>query len=332
MAQWRRFERQAAAREYWEIRQDGIRCFIKWGSDRDRVPGKASTTVLDDEERARRHAARKINDRLRKGFTEVAPPPCDQAEAAARTPVLEVLAGATRPQAPTAPVAPIAPVAACLPVVGFDEVCRRAHTPHHPRGFYEYIVLREGGLGAVRFAVRAGSHEDGVVAAFLEFLCARRDLAFDGRSHHKVPLPSPVGHFGHALFCSPALGRACAAHPAVAGRVATAFPVFDCEIGDQDSEVLVDARLHGHAALPSSDWGRSAQPVVDLRFDVHPSPYRRTLKFKVYRPADLQRLLDALPQASPESWLEVRSFRGEIMRCEPASVMPLAEVLAFLGS
>ncbi|WP_255310690.1 WGR domain-containing protein [Streptomyces viridosporus] len=272
MTRWRRFERQAAPLEYWEIRQEGIRCFLRWGSDR--TPGRASTTVLDDEEQARRHAVRKINDRLRKDFTEVEPP-CAPAEAEAGTPVLDVIARAFGPHAPAPQY---------LPVDGFDQVYCRTHAAGHPMGFHEYYVLRDHGRSAVRFTVRAGSHQAGVVASFLEFLCSRRDLAFDGRSHHKVPLPSLVGSFGHALFCSPALGRACAAYPAAAARVATAFPVFDCEIGDEDAEVLVDARIHGHAALPHSHWGRSPQPVVDLRFDVQPSTYRRTQTFKVYRP------------------------------------------------
>ncbi|MFC3578440.1 WGR domain-containing protein [Streptomyces yaanensis] len=318
MSGWRRFERQGATLEYWEIRQEGIRCFIRWGSDP--APGKASTSVLDDEERARCHAARKINDRLRKGFAEV-DPPRDPAEADVGTPVLDVITRATGPHSP---------IPQYLPVDGFDQVYRRTHASDHPMGFYEYYVLRDNGRGAVRFTVRAGSHKADTVASFLEFLCSRRDLAFDGRSHHKLPLPSPVGSFDHALFCSPALGRACAAYPAAAARVATAFPVFNCEIGDEDAEVLVDARIHGHGALPYSDWGRRPQPVVDLRFDVQPSFYRRTQTFKVYRPADLQKLMDVLSQASPQSWVEVRSFRGETTRLAPGTLPHFADLLSFL--
>ncbi|WP_316528274.1 WGR domain-containing protein [Kitasatospora brasiliensis] len=316
MTGWRRFERQGAAGPgYWEIRREGIRCHIRWGSDR--ASCKASTTTLDDEEQARRHAARKIAERLRKGFTEVEPP-ADPASAEAAAPVLDIVAKTARHQ----------------PVDGFDEVYRSAQTPRHPRGFYEYYVLREQGRSAIRFAVRADSHQDGPVAAFLEFLCARRDLAFDGRSHHKVRLPNPVGPFDHALFCSPALGRACAAYPAAAARVATAFPVSDCEIGDEDPEVLVDARIHGRAGLPHSDWGRSPHPVVDLRFDIEPSHYRPSSpsrKFRVYRPDDLRALLDALAQASPRSWLEVRNFRCETMRLEAGTAVSFADVSSFLG-
>ncbi|MEU6371208.1 WGR domain-containing protein [Streptomyces sp. NPDC046931] len=318
MTRWRRFERQEATLQYWEIRQEGIRCFLRWGSDR--TPGKASTTILDDEEQARRHAVRKINERLRKGFTEVEPP-CDPAEAETGAPVLDVL---------TRAASTYAPVPEFLPVDGFDQVFRCARTPDHPMGFFEYYVLREQGHSAVRFAVRAGSHQDAVVAGFLDFLCSRRDLAFEGRSHHKVALPSPVGSFDHALFCSPALGRACAAYPAAAARVATAFPIFNCEIGDEDPEVLIDARIHGHASLPYSDWGRAPYPAVDLRFDIQPSFYRPSPKFKIYRPSDVQKLLDVLPTASPQSWLEVRSFRGETTRLKPDTTMSFADVMSLL--
>ncbi|MEU8515913.1 hypothetical protein AB0C76_30685 [Kitasatospora sp. NPDC048722] len=143
-------------------------------------------------------------------------------------------------------------------------------------------------------------------------------------------MPDPVGSFDHALFCSPALGRACAAHPEVAARVATAFPVFDCEIGDEDPEVLVDARIHGHASLPHSDWGRAPYPAVDLRFDIRPSHYRPAPTFKVHRSADLQELLDVLAEASPQSWLDVRNFRGETTRLQPGATVSCAEVLSFL--
>ncbi|MCK7622579.1 hypothetical protein MUU72_05570 [Streptomyces sp. RS10V-4] len=89
--------------------------------------------------------------------------------------------------------------------------------------------------------------------------------------------------------------------------------------------------IHGRVALSSSDWDRAPQPVTDLRFDIQPSPYRRTQTFTVYRPADLRKLMDALAQASPQSWLEVRSHRGALLRLEPGSRVPFAEVLSFLG-
>ncbi|WP_405009045.1 hypothetical protein [Kitasatospora sp. NBC_01539] len=319
MTGWRRFELpHGPGSGYREIRQEGIRCFLRWGAAT--TGGKGSTSTLDDERHARRHASRKVDAWLRKGFVEV-DRPADPAELDRQTPVLDVIRAGARPHAP---------VPAYLPVDGFDETYHRSHAPDHPRGFHEYFVLRDEGRGAVRFTVREQCHDPAAVSSFLAFLADRRDLPFDGRSHHKVPLPEPVGPFGHALFCSPALGRSCVAYPAVAARVATAFPIFDCEIGDADPEVLVDARIHGHGALPHSGWSRQPHPVVDLRFDVQPSFYRRTPTFKVFGSADLRMLLDVLPAAAAQSWLEARSFRGETRRFTPGTAAPFAEVSAFL--
>ncbi|MDX3074055.1 WGR domain-containing protein [Streptomyces sp. MI02-7b] len=316
---WRRFELlQGAETEYREIRQEGIRCFLRWGGTG--TSGKAGTSTLDDEQHAGRHASRKINEWLRKGFTEVARP-FDVAELDQQTRVLDVIKSSSRSHAP---------VPEYLPIDGFEETYHRSHAPGHPMGFHEYFVLRDQGRSAVRFTVRGQCHDPATVSSFLAVLCTRRDLPFGGQSHHKVPLSSPVGPFTHALFCAPALGQACIAYPAIAARVATAFPIFDCEIGDADTEVLVDARIRGHGALPCSDWSRPPQPVVDLRFDVQPSNYRRTQTFKVFGFADLKALLDVLPTAAAQSWLEVRSFRGETRRFTPGTTTPFSEVTSFL--
>ncbi|MFF7209526.1 WGR domain-containing protein [Streptomyces sp. NPDC008238] len=319
MTGWRRFESAGeGSPEYREIRQEGIRCFLRWGPVGG--TGKSSTSTLVDEEHARRHAARKAAEWLRKGFAEV-DPPHDEAGPDPEAKVLDVLRAGRRPHAPASEY---------LPVEGFEEVYRHVIGAGRPVGFHEYVVLRDDGRGAVRFTVRPDRSDAAAVTAFLHVVAARRDLAFGGRSHHKVPLPEPVGGFTHALFCAPALGRGCAAYPAVADRVAAAFPVFDCEIGDEDPEVLVDARIHGHGSLPYADWARRPHPVVDLRFDVRPSPYRPVRTFKVFGTADLDALLAALPGADPGSRLDVRSFRGEIRSLTPAEVPPPAEVRAFL--
>ncbi|MDX2847065.1 WGR domain-containing protein [Streptomyces sp. PA03-3a] len=319
MTRWRRFESPGTGKpEYREIRQEGIRCFLRWGQVGGR--GKGSTSTLNDEEHARRHAARKIGEWLRKGFTEV-DPPHDEAGPDPEAKVLDVLRAGARPHAPASEY---------LPVEGFEEVYRHVIAPGRPGGFHEYVVLRDDGRSAVRFTVRADRSDAAAVSAFLGFVSTRRDLAFDGSSHHKVPLPEPVGAFTHALLCAPALGQGCVAYPAIADRVAAAFPVFDCEIGDADPEVLVDARIHGHGSLPHADWARAPQPVVDLRFDVRPSPYRGTRTFKVFGTADLEALMAALPGADPASWLDVRSFRGEIRSLTPAEVPSLAEMRSFL--
>ncbi|MGW0604968.1 hypothetical protein [Streptomyces sp. NPDC002640] len=213
-----------------------------------------------------------------------------------------------------------------LPVDGFEAIHRRRPATAGPRaGFHEYLVLGDGGRRAVRFAVGAASHDPEAVAAFLAFLDTRRDLPFDGGSHHKVRLPSPVGRFTHALFRSPALAGSGHA------RVASAHPVFDFEIGDADTEVLVDARTTGHGAIRLGDWDREPRPVVDLRYAVEPSFHRPARKkFLVFRTDDLRSLLAALPDATRESWLEVRSYRGETRRLTPGTAPSYEALLPFL--
>ncbi|MFF9221885.1 hypothetical protein [Streptomyces viridosporus] len=40
--------------------------------------------------------------------------------------------------------------------------------------------------------------------------------------------------------------------------------------------------------------------------------------------------MDVLPQASPQSWVEVRSFRGETTRLAPGTTWSFADMLSFL--
>jgi predicted DNA-binding WGR domain protein len=308
MAQWRRFERtEGGTDEFWQIRQEGIRCFIRWGQAGSR-PGGSTTVTMLDEDHAQRHVAKKIKERIGKGFVEVAgaPGPTGTPDALVVATIADAgdkpAHGLTRPE--------------YLPVDGFpDVVCHAYVYPKSPgTGFYHYLVLRDEGRSAVGFNVRESSHRLDVVAAFLELVVPNRDLPFDGRSHHKLALPLPVGPFSHALLCSPALGRAAIAYPPIAPRVATAFPIYDCEIGDNDPEVLLDARIHGHGSLPYSDWARQSHPVVDLRFDIQARRHERDKTFKVYQPSRLQQLLHSLGDATPDSWLEIRSFRGDVKR------------------
>ncbi|RAY15394.1 hypothetical protein DPM19_11905 [Actinomadura craniellae] len=211
------------------------------------------------------------------------------------------------------------------PVRGFDGIWHRQQAPGHPRSFREYLVLRDEGRSAVWFSVRDSSFDLLTVTAFLEFLGEHRDLAFDGLSHHKEPLPRPVGRFGHALFCSPSLGGTHRAYPEIENSVAKAFPVFDCEIGDADTEAFVDARLRGTAPLPYSDWDRAPHPVIDLRYEIGEC-HQRT--FKAVSRQRLDRVLDMPADAGPDAWLELRSFRGDLRRATPDR--PIEDVDAFL--
>ncbi len=308
MAHWRRFERtQDGTNEFWQIRQEGIRCFIGWGQAGSRRGGSTTVTMLD-EDHAQRHVAKKIKERIGRGFVEVAGPP-EPPDAP------DALVVATIADAGDKPAHGL-PRPEYLPVDGFpDVVCHARIYPQSANiGFYHYLVLRDEGRSALGFNVRESSHHSDAVAAFLELVVTIGDLAFDGRSHHKLALPLPAGPFSHALLCSPALGQAATAYPAIASRVATAFPIYDCEIGDTDSEVLVDARIHGHGSLPYSDWDREPHPVVDLRFDIQARRHERDKTFKVYQPSRLHQLLHSLGDATPDSWLEIRSFRADVKR------------------
>lgn len=321
MTHWRRFERSDApgAVEFREIRREGIRCHLRWSVGKDKV--HASTSAFDDEEHARRSEARKAAEWIRKGFIEVELVP-DDASADTNSMVLDVIKSSVKHGSH--------PGFTLVP--GFDETYHCELTPGHPLSHHNYYVLCDQGRSAISFNVRADTHDAGAVAAFLEFVTTHRELPFDGSSHHKVPLPKPIRSFSHVLFCSPALGQSHIAYPTIAGRVASAFPVFDCEIGDTDTEVLVDARIHGHGSLPYTRWDREPQPVVDLRFDVQPSFYRRAPKFLVFQPSALENLLRALPAANPDSWLECRTFRGEVARYTPETAPTYPDAMARLSA
>lgn len=321
MPAWRRFERvRNDTLEFREVRHEGIRCFLRWGPMD--LNGMASTAVLDDDGYARRHAQERVAEWLDDGFTEVAPPPeslRDPHDPKAR--VLDVL---------TAGAGPHAPVPDYQPIEGFDGVYCHQHAPHHPMGFTEYFVLRDQGRSAVRFAVLEESQDPLAVADFLDFVCANRDLPFDGASHHKREMPLPAGPFTHALFCAPSLGQSCRAYPEIAASVATAFPIHDCEIGNHDPEVLVDTRIHGRHGIPYSDWGREPHPVIDVRYDVRVIPPRREDAFRVHRRFDLEKMLRILPVAAPESWVDVRSFTGEVRRLTPREPATIGQLAPFL--
>ncbi|MFC4065799.1 WGR domain-containing protein [Actinoplanes subglobosus] len=314
----RRFERlDSGAREFWQIRQAGIRCFISWGREGTRRGG-ATTVTLNDENQARAHYDRKIKAQLRKGFHEVEPLP-EPAED------LDALVAPTLRKSVDWPD--------YRPVLGFDGVlCQAMVFERAPgQGFYHYLILRDEGRSAVGFNVKETSHDAGQVAAFLETVTRLRELPFNGASHHKIALDRPAAAFRHALLCSPALGGLAAAYPTIAPRVATAVPIHDCEIGDMDTEVLVDARISGHGALPYADWARSPKPVIDLRFDIRDGRPGREAAFKVYQQSDLTLVLSRLAGADSRSWVEIRSFHGSVWRVTPSTRVDAAELEHFLS-
>jgi predicted DNA-binding WGR domain protein len=325
VTEWRRCEKaRDGTVEYWEIRREGIRCRMAWG--REGASRRGLTMTLDDEVQAQRHLERKVREKLRKGYVEVAP----------RRPALDI----DQTEEPDGRLFDLMKEKSrYLPVTGRNEVYL-FHSPVEggPGPFREYLLLRDQGRSAVRFVVKDGGARPEDLQAFLDFLDIRRDLAFDGRPHHKIALPAPVGRFTHAMLCSPALGWS-----EVPGRVAAAFPIFDCEIGDADTEVFVDARIKGRDSLPHSTWNRNPYPVIDLRFDLRPdkaatftepprSYLRQVGKFKVYSRRFLETLVRMLAEATTDSYLEIRSFRGDIKTLRPRDLTPktAAEIDSFL--
>jgi predicted DNA-binding WGR domain protein len=309
MMRWRRFERNSeGVRSSAEICQDGIRCFIRWGEEGTRRGG-STTVALDDEGAAIKHQDKKVREWLRKGYVEAA----ERVET--RTDPDALVCATITAQETTAGFTP----PEYVPVDGFADVVAQDfdYGGASEHRWHRYLVLRDNGRSAITFNVKERSHDPVAVRAFLDCVTAQRDLPFDGRSHQKMALPCPAGPFSHVLFCSPALGRAMRALPTIATKVASAFPIHDCEIGDADPEVLVDARINGRGTLNYTDWARAPHPVIDLRFEL---ARRKERRFKVYGRRNLTGLLAALASATPSSWLEIRSFRGEVKRLTPADV------------
>jgi hypothetical protein len=191
---------------------------------------------------------------------------------------------------------------------------------------YDYLVLSTDERRGVQFIVKNRGHDLAHVSAFLDFVHPRVGMAFDGRSHHKIALPSAVGRFGHVLFCAPSLH-----HNQYMGRLGRVFPIFDCEIGDQDTEVFVDARIKSRNAIPSNTWDREPFPVIDLKFDLHSesgfeelggrTPLREKT-FKVHSRERLEQVLRMLSVATAGSRLEIRNYRYDVLTIIPANLTP----------
>ncbi|MEV0380282.1 WGR domain-containing protein [Nonomuraea sp. NPDC050643] len=338
MSESRTFEKRAHdVVRLWQIEREGIRCHMSWG-----VAGgvlRGSSTTLDDEAHAERHFHQKIREKRRQGYTEVVDtalePGPEPAPAPAPDPDPDPFRDVKLLDLPRAGAGldgyePFGERAGVYVRAGLSG--RRADM-----GFWHYLVLTGDERRALVFNVRGRSHDPGLAGAFLDFLQPRRELAFDGASHHKVPLDTPIGPFTHALFCSPMLSR-----NVHGGRVAWVFPIHDCEIGDADTETFAEARIEGRGALPNSAWDRDPCPVTDLRFDLRsadgPFPNRgdrttmRQAKFRTGKLEDLTWLLPLLATSSPESHLQVRSYRGEILtlRCADLTADTLAGVRRFV--
>jgi len=230
---------------HWQISRDGIRCRMAWGQ----VGGRTQRTsmTLDDETHARRHFNKKVTEKRRQGYVEVTSGAAAQAAAAdvmAAAKLLDVM----RVQEEKSTRAPGTSTGLAMSrskgTKGIREVLR---LPGRPGPFYDYLALSEDERQGLHFVVKKPGRDPGDIAAFLDFIRPRLVLAFDGRSHHKVPLPYLVGQFDHVLFCAPSL---CGNR--YGGRLGRAIPILDCEICDEDTETFVEARIQGATRCPAT--------------------------------------------------------------------------------
>jgi hypothetical protein len=115
------------------------------------------------------------------------------------------------------------------------------------------------------------------------------------------------------------------------GRLGRVFPIFDCEIGDQDTETFVDARINLRDAIPSSTWDREPFPVIDMKFDLHSGNGFKELggrtsfgekTFKVYPRERLEQALRMLSVATAGSRLEIRNYRCDVLTITSANLTP----------
>ncbi|MFI7635232.1 WGR domain-containing protein [Nonomuraea sp. NPDC049400] len=291
----------------WQIEREGIRCHMAWGMAGGTLRGTSMT--LDDEAHAVRHFNKKIDEKRREGYVEVVTPEPEPAPAPAPGHVgslLDILDSGYEP------------------LDAYDSVYVMPVRLGIGR-FWRYAVLTDDGRRGLMFPVKEACHDPELVRAFLDFLVPRRELAFDGSSHHKLPLDALIGPFSHALLCSPQL-----ISNVYEGRVAYAYPIHDCEIGDADTGTWVEARTQGHGSLPNSTWDRAPLPVTDLRYDLRSAsgPFegmgdRETLRRAKFKTGTLEgagNLLRRLAVSTPKSFVEVRSFRGEVLALGPADL------------
>lgn len=296
--------------------------------------------TLDGEAHAERHFNKKISEKRRQGYVEVSPDPA-----------IGVVMAAAEVTADDATLLDVMRVQAekrykgawdfywngYKPVAGHEGVFANFHDfEGGPGPFYDYLVLSDDERRGLSFVVKKPGHDPGSVAVFVDFIRPRLALAFDGRSHHKVPLPSPVGRFDHVLFCAPSL-----CHVEYGGRLGAAFPIMDCEISDEDTESFVEARIQGRNSMPSTTWDREPFPVIDLKFELHSengfaelggNASVREKTFKVYSRSMLEQRLRLLSEALPGSWLEIRNYQRNVLTLTQADLTQdtFAEIDQFL--
>lgn len=336
MSEARYFEKDSGGVvRHWQISRDGIRCHMAWGQ----VGGRTQRTsmTLDDETHARRHFNKKVTEKRRQGYVEVTSGAAAQAAAADVMADAKLLDVMWVQEEKRYEGAWDVYWAGYEPVQGYEGVFAKFHDfQGGPGPFYDYLALSEDERRGLHFVVKKPGRDPGDIAAFLDFIRPRLALAFDGRSHHKVPLPYLVGQFDHVLFCAPSL---CGNR--YGGRLGRAIPILDCEICDEDTETFVEVRIQGRNSMPCNTWDREPFPVIDLKFDLRSengfqelggNPSVREKAFKVYPRSMLERGMRLLSEALPSSWLEIRNYRRDVLTLTRADLTQRtpAEINRFL--
>lgn len=293
----RYFERRAGKRvSTWQIERSGVRYLVAWSSDAAKT-ATGLTVTRESGTDCRREVERKIHQKLRAGFIEVAPP--SHARKPARPgrgkPVLAAFS--KRSDRPVRK----------LP--GLDH----SYDLSEGLGFFEYLLVGPDESLGLWFVVKEKSHDPKLVKRFLAFLEKHRERVFSVDVVWKAKLPRAIGPFSHAVVLSPEVAQLH--QPGVATRqLFWAFPVYDCEICGDESVAIADARVNGRGCIPHSTWDRKPHLVLDFR--LQKAGQKQQAKFLVYDPAKtkLSDVLSLLKKQPLNSFVELRNYRGQVAR------------------
>ena len=288
------FEKRASqASAWWEIEPNGVRYWVAWGSGDAR--GSGMTCTRASEEDCAKTVARKIRQKLKEGYVEVARAPAlEKKPEVALKPVLEAY---------TAHAAKFKFTVEKLP--GLE----RSYHVFGGLRFEEYILLGPAETVGLRFAVNADSHDRERVLSFLRFLEAQVKVFAVGEVW-KVALPRPIGEMTHVVVLAPVVAQVYT-EGLTKRQQFQAFPIYDCEFRGDENVSFAEARTAGRGSIPYSRWNRAPHPVVDLLLQV---PGRKKAKLLVFDPKELAGQIKRTASSAQGTVLEVHNFHGEICR------------------
>jgi predicted DNA-binding WGR domain protein len=290
----RHFEKpQGDATAFWEIEQQGVRYRVAWGTSKSR--GVGQTCTRESEEDCRRMVERKIREKLKEGFVEVASPPPKPAP-----PLVRVLDAYLRH-------------AARFPSFKPHKVegLQRSHHVFGGLGFEEYVVVGPTETVGLWFTVKAASHDPKRVRGFLRQLEARHAEVFAVEVVWKLRLDEPIGAMTHAVVLGPEVAR-LSQDGLAAKQLFHAFPVHDCEFRGDESVAFADARIEGRNTIPMSTWDRAPHPVLDMR--IQSAATKKRAKLMVFAPDQVGPVVRKVAGLPAGSFVEVCNYRGELCR------------------